>query len=192
MLNSFSRSGVTPLPGERTLWKGASGRGLLFTGSDLFLVPFSLLWCGFAVFWTFGATFTGAPDFFTLWGLMFVAIGLYFVFGRFLVDIWIRRSTTYTVTDRRIFVERGGMFPKLTVLSLAELPSISIKARPSGRGSIRFGEEMSMMGRGNGGGIWSPSLDPTPQFLAIDNVERVFHLIQKAQDDLIKVRRFVE
>ena len=169
------------LPGERVLWSGEPGRGIYFQSTDIFLVPFSLLWCGFAVFWTFTASSAGAPTFFDLWGLMFVLFGLYFVFGRFLVDIWVRQGTSYTVTNRRILINRGGLFPRQIVINLADLPPVSLNMRGSGRGTIRFGEAYN---RWNRGGAWTPALDPTPQFIAIDNAQGVFDLIHKARDDM--------
>lgn len=170
-------------PGERVIWTGEPGHGLLFQPMDLFLVPFSLLWCGFAIFWTFLATGAGAPDFFTLWGAMFVAIGLYFVFGRFLVDIWLRRSFSYTVTNRRVLIDRGGLFPKQTIVSIADMPPTSLRIHRSGRGTIRFGEAVSMWTGSRGFSSWSPSLDPTPQLIAIEKPQHVFDLIQRAQED---------
>ncbi|CAN5261329.1 hypothetical protein BH09PSE1_BH09PSE1_02620 [soil metagenome] len=74
------------LPGERIMWTGRPGQGLVFASRDIFLVPFSVVWCGFAIFWTTLATGAGSPPFFALWGLMFVCIGLYFVVGRFVAD----------------------------------------------------------------------------------------------------------
>lgn len=90
--------------GERVLWEGAPTKFPVFDSGDVLLVPFSLLWCGFAVFWTIGATGAGGATPFTLFGLFFVALGLYFVFGRLIVR-WLKlRGTAYTVTDRRIIV----------------------------------------------------------------------------------------
>lgn len=171
------------LPGERVLWSGEPGRGLYFQPMDVFLVPFSLLWCGFAIFWTFTATSAGAPGFFGLWGLMFVAFGLYFVFGRFFVDMWARGSTSYMVTNRRILITRTGPLSRQTVINLADLPPLSLNLRSSGRGTIRFGESFNRWGRG-GFGAWSPALDPTPQFISIDNAQSVFDQIHRARDEM--------
>ncbi|TGT22819.1 PH domain-containing protein, partial [Mesorhizobium sp. M4B.F.Ca.ET.172.01.1.1] len=83
---------------ERILWSGIPAQGLLFSGRDIFLIPFSLLWGGFAIFWTYMATKQGAPLFFDAWGAMFVCIGLFFVFGRFIFDAWLRQRIHYAVT----------------------------------------------------------------------------------------------
>lgn len=167
------------LPGERILWSGEPGRGMMFTARDTFLIPFSLLWCGFAIFWEISVVSgRNAPKFFVLWGAMFVCVGLYLVASRFLVDIWVRRGTRYAVTDRRILIARATPFRKFIAVSLPQLPNADLSERANGRGSIRFGTATRMFGRENIG-VWTPSLDPTPQFLMIDDVRRVFDLVQK-------------
>jgi hypothetical protein len=180
---------TTMLSGERTLWSGEPGSGIYFQPLDLFLVPFSLMWCGFAIFWSISASASGAPRFFDLWGLMFVAFGLYFVLGRFIVDMWIRGSTHYAVTNRRILIDRGGIFGRQIAINLADLPPLTLRGGGSGRGTIRFGESYSAWNGSRGFGAWSPSLDPTPQFIKVDNAKDVFDLINRARDDLLRDSR---
>jgi hypothetical protein len=121
----------------------------------------------------------GAPSFFDLWGAMFICIGLYFVFGRFVVDAFIRRGMRYAVTDRRVLIARAGPFSKFTAIGLNQLPDVNLNEGRSGRGTIRFGQAASMWGN-RGMGEWTPAFDPTPQFIAIDDVHRVFDLIQRS------------
>jgi hypothetical protein len=166
------------LPGERVAWSGEPGQGFIFTAQDLFLVPFSLLWCGFAVFWTISATGEHAPSFFTLWGMMFVCFGLYFVFGRFLVDAWLRGRIRYALTDQRVLISRAGPFPNFTAIAPDRLPDARLSERSGGRGTIRFGQQPGW--RTNQFAVWSPSLDPTPQFLAIADARAVFDLVQRS------------
>ena len=169
------------LPGERIAWSGQPGQGLLLTPRDMYLIPFSLAWCGFAIFWEVGVSSPPkAPGFFLLWGAMFICIGLYFVVGRFLVDAWVRKGMRYAVTDRRILIARAAPFGKFTAVSLTQLPSIDLNEGANGRGTIRFGQATSMWGRRQSMGLWSPALDATPQFLMIDDVRRVFDLVQKS------------
>lgn len=94
-------------PGEHLLWSGTSDPAVLFTPRDAFLIPFSLLWCGFAVFWVTAAAQSGAPLFAVLFGSVFVLLGLHLVVGRFIVKRHRKRTTAYAVTDRRALMTNG-------------------------------------------------------------------------------------
>jgi len=94
-------------PGEQLLWWGRPKTGLLFRKADIFIIPFSLLWCGFSVFWVYLALSYDAPMYFVLFGIPFVVIGLFLVFGRFFIDAWMRERTYYGITEKRIIRVTG-------------------------------------------------------------------------------------
>ena len=187
------------LPRERILWSGLPAQGVLFTGRDMFLIPFSLLWCGFAIFWTYMATRQGAPLFFDAWGGMFICIGLFFVFGRFALDAWLRRRISYAVTDKRILIMRAAPFSSFTSIDLERLPDIQLTGEGARRGNLRFGAASSLFGNpGMGGwsqyryqsfGGWAPALDPVPQFLGIEDPSKVFDIVTRASNALRSDRR---
>ena len=169
------------LPGERIAWSGRAGDGLVFTAADIFIIPFSIVWCTFAFTMVFTTSAAHAPAEFPMIGSLFAAVGFYMVAGRFIIDWLVRRGLRYAVTDRRILIARAAPFRRFTAIGLAQLADVNLIERTSGRGTIRFGPEQGL--RHNGFGSLSPALDPTPQFIAIDDVRRVFDLVQRASAD---------
>ncbi|NYT40258.1 PH domain-containing protein [Sphingomonas sp. R-74633] len=165
--------------GEKLLWSGQPWQGLfLLRPMDLFLVPFSLLWAGFALGIPGTIVIGGGqiPPFpFILVALIFPIVGVYAVIGRFLVDAWLRGATTYAVTNQRVLIERSGLFRSNKSLDIDRLPALEFSERADGSGTIRFGTMSWFVG--NGMGIWSPATDPVPQFLRIEHVRNVYELI---------------
>jgi len=167
--------------GERLLWAGRPAQGLLLTGRDGFLIPFSLVWCGFVVFWLATAIKSSAPWFFVLWGVPFLVVGLYMAFGRFVFDAWLRSGLRYAVTNRRILIERPAPFARFSSLRIDRLPQVDLSERANGKGTIRFAPPGVVWG-GRDRSAWTPALDPVAQFLAIDDARAVYELIQKTAD----------
>jgi hypothetical protein len=167
------------LSGERVVWSGRPARGVMFTARDIFLLPFSVVWVGFAIFWTVAVAASHAPFPMVLFGLAFVAFGTVIMGGRFWLDAWFRAGTSYALTDRRILISRPKPFGDFTAVTLDRLPDARVSERNDGSGTIRFGQAASIFG-GMGFGIWVPALDSTPQFVAIPEVRRVFDLVQGA------------
>jgi hypothetical protein len=125
--------------GESLIWSGVPRRGLVLRSSDAFLIPFSLLWGGFAVFWEASVIAGGAPLFFALWGVPFVLVGFYVVIGRFFVDARIRANTAYGLTNRRAIIISGIMTTSIRSLPLSTLSEISMNERRDGSGTVCLG-----------------------------------------------------
>lgn len=132
---TFARPYISP--GETILWRGKPGRGNLFTSQDVFMIPFSIFWCGFAFFWEITAISGGAPFLFALFGAPFICVGLYLVFGRFLWTAYIRKRTAYVITNRKIIRARGN---KIDMLDGKTMPPVYVTATRDGSGTIQFGQ----------------------------------------------------
>jgi hypothetical protein len=125
--------------GENILWSGYPAQGIRFVPQDAFMIPFSLLWGGFAITWETTAVAGGAPFLFALWGIPFVLMGLYMIFGRFLADARTRANTIYAVTDQRVIILSGLFARSLRSLELPGLAEINSTEKPDGSGTIAFG-----------------------------------------------------
>jgi hypothetical protein len=100
--------------GESLIWSGAPRHGLVLRPSDAYMIPFSLLWGGFAIFWE--ASVLRMPPgpntaFMSIWGVPFMLMGLYLIVGRFFVDARIRAKMYYGLTNRRAIIISGADVP---------------------------------------------------------------------------------
>jgi hypothetical protein len=96
---------------ERLLWTGKPRAGIVFRSSDIFLIPFSLLWVGFIMFWIYNVLKLGA-GIFALFAIPFVIAGFYILIGRFFLDARKRKNTLYGIT-RNSFFEHWSLKIKL-------------------------------------------------------------------------------
>ena len=168
------------LPNEGVVWWGRPRQGLMLTPRDGLLIPFSFVWGGFSIFWEATVLMGNAPVPFALFGMVFVVIGLFLIVGRFFVDAWLRSRMVYALTDRRVLIARSGPWASFRALNRDAQPEVTLNERAGGRGTITFGNRVATFGYGNRmSGGWMPALEPTPQFLQIDDARRVFAAIQQ-------------
>jgi hypothetical protein len=173
------------LPGERILWAGRPHSHVIFQPSDALIVPLSLLWAGFAIFWEWSVLHTPNAGvsglFFALWGVPFVLIGVYLVVGRFVVQWMTKRRTYYAVTDRRALVRTGLTGRVLQLADLRRLPTVTKQVRRNGVGTLVFGVEPKRGGWASG---WSrfpanPQHTSVPVFRDVHDADSVYRLVME-------------
>jgi len=175
--------------GERLLWTGAPRQGLLFRPSDALMVPFSLLWGGFAIFWETSVLAMRGPLFFAIWGVPFVLVGLYMIVGRFFVDALVRARTIYALTDRRAIIVSGLRSPTVRSVELARIPELGLAERANGTGTITFGPPGP--GAAWFGGMPWPGVAAklTPAFELVAEVRTVYQRVREAQAAAVAAAR---
>ncbi|HEY2759934.1 MAG TPA: PH domain-containing protein, partial [Pirellulales bacterium] len=137
---------------------------------------------GFAIFWEVSAINDAkAPRDFALFGIPFVAIGLYLIVGRFFVDALQRAKIVYGVTSQRIIIISGIVSRRTKSLNMDTLTDVTLSERSDGWGTITFGPMPAFYGwyQGTAG----PGMPHIPSFERIQDARTVYTTIRSAQRD---------
>lgn len=169
--------------GERIIWQGAPTPGVHFVPQDIFAIPFAFVWLAIVLsglIMTSGNQAAHADPMAFVVLPIFVLVGCYMLFGRFIVDMIARRKTHYLLTDRRAVITGGLFGTQLRSINLAATSEIRLRERRNGRGTITFGSGSGMFG------TMPRSWPGASQFLApafdgIEDARRVYDLALKAQ-----------
>lgn len=126
-------------PGEQVLWTGRPDPRVELGGSEVVVVSSGIAFIGIAVIWEIGAGLLGgAPWYFLLFGLMFIAVGVYMAIGWPVRVRYVRAHTRYVVTDRRAI----ALTPRaVTDCPLRDQPVVVHRGR-SGRATVDIGSPM--------------------------------------------------
>ena len=95
-----------------------------------------------------GVWSSGAPSFFRLWGGAFVGVGLYFVFGRFFADAYLRSKVQYALSDQRALILDSLTGNDLTAIDQRTTSEIRYNDIDGSRGTISFGPDPGPLRRG--------------------------------------------
>ena len=170
------------LEGEELLWSAQPRQGIFLRQSDVLMIPFSLLWGGFALMWEYEVISGDAPWLMALFGLPFVIIALYMIAGRFFYDAKLREKTFYGITSQRVIILSGTRSKHALYLPVDELELIQPFVAEDGSGAIVFGTEelatayqtqMPIPGR----------MIATPQMDNLVNVREPYTILEKLRKD---------
>jgi hypothetical protein len=170
-------------PGETVYWSGQPKTSVVFHKEDIGMIPFSLMWGGFAVFWLFAASGTAgfshhAPEksfewVSWIWGSAFVLIGQYMIWGRFVYAYWKKQRTYYALTTKRALIVIDGFRDRTASSAYFETtPIIEKSVRHDGIGSICFGGPVS--------GEWKMGRNRTPRLPTFDDIDSADSVYQTA------------
>lgn len=168
---------------EKLIWIGAPSKGLRFRKIDIFLIPFSLLWTSGVLVGALAVTFSGQlmrfdiTSLFSLIPIIMFIVGIYFVFGRFIHDIYRRSKINFALTNERIIIQSGS---GLQSIYLKSLGTINLKSSRNGRGSIELGDFPSSIFANQGLGAWAGRPNG-PTLELIDDVDEVYKSIMTAR-----------
>jgi hypothetical protein len=170
---------------EEFIWAGRPKQGIHLSPSDFVLIPTSLVWAGFAVFWEGSVISAHGPFHFRLLlcllGVPFVLMGAYITVGRFFVDERSRARTFYGVTNRRALIATEGWTRKLTSVDLLNCTEVSLEERANGVGTIFLGRRSPTAFFENASWPMKQTSEP-PAFRRIAGVRNVFNGIRDAQE----------
>ena len=169
--------------GESLIWSGTPRKGLMLRPRDAYMIPFSLLWGGFAIFWETDVLHTSGPNtaFMSVWGIPFVLAGLYLIVGRFFVDAGLRARTLYGLTNRRAIIISGLFSRTIHSLPLRTLTDISLQVRSDRSGTILLGRPLPYSSWSSGMRWPGGSQYSSPAFEMIPNAKAVHDQLLEAQ-----------
>lgn len=178
--------------GESILWAGQPNSRIIFHKEDLFTIPFSLMWGGFAIFWEAGVaglwgstTHSGNRWIFgMIWGIPFVIIGQYLIWGRFFYTAWKKKRTHYAVTSRRVMVVQNGWRTQMASAYIDSLPTLIKEGGSAGPGTLQFSmTNAPTYGYHRSAATWdSMAIGAVPKFVDIDDPDTVYRLVSDLRE----------
>jgi len=173
-------------PNETLLWAARPSPRIVLHKEDIFLIPMSILWGGFAIFWEALVAGSWGPLRTThqpwilgvLWGIPFVLLGQYLIWGRFLYAVWKKKRTHYAVTTRRVLVVQDGFQRRVVSAYIDTLPTVTKEGGSGLTGTLRFVPSGSPWFAMSGWGVWNPiAIGANPAFIDIEDADSVYRLV---------------
>ena len=129
---------------ERIIWKGKPQNPEKMNTEDKMHFFFGLFWLGFSIFWCVMASLGGGGVW--MFGLIFVAIGIYIAFVSPAVNIYKRKHTCYVITNEKIMCREKN---KVKTMDGRSNLKLNIFGNADGKtATVYFGERVHYMRNG--------------------------------------------
>jgi hypothetical protein len=162
--------------GEKLLWAGRPVQGIVITLMDWYLIPFSVVWLGILLR-SLGPGLRAQTDpIIGAMGVLFVAIGVYILVGRYIADWLYRSRLIYGVTDRRAIIVSGMFGLGVQTIEFSSLGGLKFEERGDGSGTISFGNQMPYWHRQQLHASWGVG----NQFFRVQDVKNVYAIVRDA------------
>jgi hypothetical protein len=152
--------------GEKLIWTGRPKQGVIFRISDIYLIPFSLLWLGGAAIATYKVILF----------VPFLIMGLIAAVGRFFIDSYLRSNTHYALTNERIIIKSGIFDIGIKSINLKTIPEMEVKEKYDRSGTIIIGPKDSRYAAG-----WFMGSNSTTSLDMIQDAKLVYNKIVEIQ-----------
>jgi|GEM_PF-679117 hypothetical protein len=169
---------IRPLldPDEEILWAGQPDTSVHLSKNDYFLVPLSILVFVLGIMWATTIT---------VFGWLFVVVGVYALFGRFFWKVHRKKVNYYAITEKRIIKLAGK---KGKAQPFVEIQGIRMSPGSQGRGSIRFSDKPTYVAVYQNSGIEWISLIGAPDEIAFHDIQDVGPVHEMVRDLIYKAK----
>ncbi len=157
---------------ERILWEGQPEPDVQLPRKSWLERIHGLFFLGFSIIWMIGAS--DGSGFFALFGLPFLAIGLYFVFGEQLFKKRALQRTVYAVSTKNCFIATSNQGRKLKTYPITR--SMTVELIDNEPPSVIFADEDSNFTVNN------RRQRQQVGFIGIADGRKVFRLIREVQE----------
>ncbi len=168
------------MPEEEILWSGKSSLKKWISYGDYMYIPFSLMWCGFVLYWEWTVIRFQYPASFHLLGIPFAIFGLYMVAGRFLYKYYKKKSSCYVLTNLRAIEAYEHKWFKRREMPVKEMGRMLRFVEKDGYGVIVFNDvnPALIMKLNDGMELFRRKTKSVVGFYDIENVEQLYEMVQ--------------
>lgn len=134
---AFAQKYMTP--GEYVLWRGHPEKGNTFTAASAIRALFSLGVLAFCLVWEITAFRQGNSVIMMVFGLPFIAVGLFMLWSSTLRGPYLRNKTFYVITNKKLMLKEGK---NIRFCDGHRLPPMQVKEHRNGNATLSFSYDL--------------------------------------------------